>query len=169
MAVEFLPFDQQLHLVVADADMNLQVLQFDPDSTFLLGGRWGAHYLAIFSIPSLHLLFSLFPSPKQQITDASQIRNQKLVPACCTNPPSTPATSPHPCISSNPTSPYHQQPIPSRRTHWTMTTTTMKTTMTTTTMKTPPLLRPNPEVQKVLSSTKSYTHPNQALSPSSPH
>jgi hypothetical protein len=35
------------------------VLQFDPDSTFLLGGRWGAHYLAIFSIPSLHLLFSL--------------------------------------------------------------------------------------------------------------
>jgi cleavage and polyadenylation specificity factor subunit 1 len=37
MAVEFLPFDQQLHLVVADADMNLQVLQFDPDSTFPLG------------------------------------------------------------------------------------------------------------------------------------
>ncbi|CAN9345534.1 unnamed protein product [Alternaria alternata] len=32
MAVEFLPFDQQLHLVVADADMNLQVLQFDPDN-----------------------------------------------------------------------------------------------------------------------------------------
>ena len=62
MAVESLPFDQQLHLVVADADMNLQVLQFDPDSTFLLGGRWGAHYLAIFSILSLHLLFSLSPS-----------------------------------------------------------------------------------------------------------
>ena len=33
IAVDFLPFEQQLHLVVADADMNLQVLQFDPDST----------------------------------------------------------------------------------------------------------------------------------------
>ena len=50
-----------------------------------------------------------------------------------------------------------------------MTTTTMKTTMTTTTMKTPHLLRPNPAIQNTLSSTKSYTHPNQALSPSSPH
>jgi hypothetical protein len=34
VAVEFLPFEQQLHLVVADADMNLQMLQFDPDSMF---------------------------------------------------------------------------------------------------------------------------------------
>ena len=59
MAVEFLPFDEQLHLVVADADMNLQVLQFDPDSTFPLGRWWSAHYLAIFSTPSLHLLLSL--------------------------------------------------------------------------------------------------------------
>ena len=33
MAVEFLPFDEQLYLIVADADMNLQVLQFDPDRT----------------------------------------------------------------------------------------------------------------------------------------
>ncbi|KAI4613398.1 mRNA cleavage and polyadenylation factor subunit [Alternaria ethzedia] len=32
IAVDFLPFDQQLHLIVADADMNLQVLQFDPDN-----------------------------------------------------------------------------------------------------------------------------------------
>ncbi|KAL1794582.1 hypothetical protein ACET3X_006398 [Alternaria dauci] len=32
MAVDFLPFDEQLHLVVADADMNLQLLQFDPDN-----------------------------------------------------------------------------------------------------------------------------------------
>ena len=36
IAVDFLPFDQQLHLIIADADMNLQVLQFDPDSTSLL-------------------------------------------------------------------------------------------------------------------------------------
>jgi cleavage and polyadenylation specificity factor subunit 1 len=32
IATDFLPFDEQLHIVVADADMNLQVLQFDPES-----------------------------------------------------------------------------------------------------------------------------------------
>lgn len=34
LVVDFLPFEQTLHIVVADADMNLQVLQFDPESTF---------------------------------------------------------------------------------------------------------------------------------------
>lgn len=29
----FLPFEKSLSLVIADADMNLQILQFDPDST----------------------------------------------------------------------------------------------------------------------------------------
>jgi cleavage and polyadenylation specificity factor subunit 1 len=32
ITTDFLPFDEQLHIVVADADMNLQVLQFDPES-----------------------------------------------------------------------------------------------------------------------------------------
>ena len=32
LGAEFLPFDKQLHLVIADADMNLQILQFDPES-----------------------------------------------------------------------------------------------------------------------------------------
>lgn len=32
MGADFLPFENQLHLIVADAEMNLQVLQFDPDS-----------------------------------------------------------------------------------------------------------------------------------------
>lgn len=31
---DFLPHAKTLSLVVADADMNLQVLAFDPDSTF---------------------------------------------------------------------------------------------------------------------------------------
>jgi cleavage and polyadenylation specificity factor subunit 1 len=31
LAAEFLPFDQQLHMIAADADMNLQVMQFDPE------------------------------------------------------------------------------------------------------------------------------------------
>lgn len=34
ITAEFLPFEQQLHIIVADADMNIQVLQFDPESTF---------------------------------------------------------------------------------------------------------------------------------------
>lgn len=33
ITAEFLPFDEQLHFVVADADMNLQILQYDPEST----------------------------------------------------------------------------------------------------------------------------------------
>jgi len=33
IAVEFLPFNGELHILVADADMNLQILQFDPEST----------------------------------------------------------------------------------------------------------------------------------------
>jgi cleavage and polyadenylation specificity factor subunit 1 len=33
MTADFLPFEEQLHIIVADADMNLQVLQFDPDRT----------------------------------------------------------------------------------------------------------------------------------------
>lgn len=34
ITTEFLPFDEQLHVVVADADMNLQILQYDPESMF---------------------------------------------------------------------------------------------------------------------------------------
>jgi hypothetical protein len=33
IAADFLPFEEQLHIVVADADMNLQVMQFDPERT----------------------------------------------------------------------------------------------------------------------------------------
>jgi hypothetical protein len=32
LSADFLPFEKQLHLVFADADMNLQILQFDPES-----------------------------------------------------------------------------------------------------------------------------------------
>jgi cleavage and polyadenylation specificity factor subunit 1 len=33
ITTEFLPSHEQLHIVVADADMNLQILQYDPEST----------------------------------------------------------------------------------------------------------------------------------------
>lgn len=36
ITADFLPFEQQLHIVVADADMNLQILQFDPDRKSIL-------------------------------------------------------------------------------------------------------------------------------------
>jgi len=35
MTGDFLPFEKSLSMVVADADMNLQILQFDPDSKIL--------------------------------------------------------------------------------------------------------------------------------------
>ncbi|KAF2682618.1 hypothetical protein K458DRAFT_369548 [Lentithecium fluviatile CBS 122367] len=38
LGAEFLPFEKQLHLVIADADMNLQVLQFDPENPKSMGG-----------------------------------------------------------------------------------------------------------------------------------
>ena len=38
LAAEFLPFEGQLHIVLADADMNLQVLQFDPENPKSMGG-----------------------------------------------------------------------------------------------------------------------------------
>ncbi|KAF2001233.1 hypothetical protein P154DRAFT_619566 [Amniculicola lignicola CBS 123094] len=38
MTAEFLPFEKQLHMIVADGDMNLQVLQFDPENPKSMGG-----------------------------------------------------------------------------------------------------------------------------------
>ncbi|KAF3031808.1 mRNA cleavage and polyadenylation factor subunit [Didymella keratinophila] len=38
ITTEFLPFDEQLHIVVADADMNLQILQYDPENPKSAGG-----------------------------------------------------------------------------------------------------------------------------------
>ncbi|KAH6094447.1 cleavage factor two protein CFT1 [Parastagonospora nodorum] len=38
ITADFLPFEEQLHIIVADADMNLQVLQFDPDHPKSMGG-----------------------------------------------------------------------------------------------------------------------------------
>jgi cleavage and polyadenylation specificity factor subunit 1 len=39
MAADFLPFERQLHFIVADADCNLHVLQFDPDQPKSLSGQ----------------------------------------------------------------------------------------------------------------------------------
>ncbi|KAF2118574.1 CPSF A subunit region-domain-containing protein [Lophiotrema nucula] len=38
MAADFLPFEKSLHIIIADADMNLQVLQFDPENPKSMGG-----------------------------------------------------------------------------------------------------------------------------------
>lgn len=63
IAVDFLPFEEQLHLVVADADMNLQVLQFDPDST-----------LTPYHPPSIPLLMhSTRPQIRSRIPTPAQI------------------------------------------------------------------------------------------------
>ncbi|KAH6879298.1 CPSF A subunit region-domain-containing protein [Alternaria rosae] len=137
IAVEFLPFDQQLHLIVADADMNLQVLQFDPDSTYPPYPTWNHHLV------------------QPTNTHVSQTPNPKPAPASSTNPPSTPATSPHPCTLSSPTYPSLQQPTPS---HPTPTLPTTKTTWTPQPHPLHPLNNP---------STKSSTQHNPAPLPSS--
>jgi cleavage and polyadenylation specificity factor subunit 1 len=87
IALDFLPFESSLHIVVADADMNLQVLQFDPDSTSL----------SPFPSPTLSLSMS------KLLIHPSQTPNQKPVPACSTNPLSTRATSPPQCTLYTPT------------------------------------------------------------------
>lgn len=78
IAADFMPFEQQLHIIVADADMNLQVLQFDPDST---------------SIAAL--------SP-YMLTMHLQTQNLKLVHVCSINPLSIRDTSRLQRISSHP-------------------------------------------------------------------
>jgi cleavage and polyadenylation specificity factor subunit 1 len=39
MTADFLPFEGQLHVIVADADMNLQVLQYDPQRKLASSAR----------------------------------------------------------------------------------------------------------------------------------
>jgi cleavage and polyadenylation specificity factor subunit 1 len=35
MAAEFLPQEKQLYILIADADKNIHVLQYDPESKFI--------------------------------------------------------------------------------------------------------------------------------------
>jgi hypothetical protein len=127
--------------------MNLQVLQFDPDSE---------------SFPSSLSLLLLFtpstPFLKRQITNNPQTPNQKPVPASSTNPPSTPATSQHLSTSSQAISPSHQQPTPSSP----PLPPTPTPTLTNPQHPRPLLHQPNNP------STKSCTLPNPEPLPSSP-
>ena len=41
MAAEFLPHEKQLYMLAADADKNLNVLQYDPESKFM--SVWHSH------------------------------------------------------------------------------------------------------------------------------
>ena len=78
IATEFLPSDEQLHVIVADADMNLQVLQYDPESMFLPPGLM--HHTNIEKqIPNLqadHASFTNLPSTpptSQQLSHSSSL------------------------------------------------------------------------------------------------
>ncbi|KAF2013333.1 protein CFT1 [Aaosphaeria arxii CBS 175.79] len=66
LAAEFLPFEQQLHIIVADADMNLQVLQFDPENPKSVGGlrllQKSTFHTGHFPV-SMHLLKSSLKMP----------------------------------------------------------------------------------------------------------
>ncbi|KAF1833314.1 hypothetical protein BDW02DRAFT_631356 [Decorospora gaudefroyi] len=76
-SLSFLPFDQTLHIVVADADMNLQVLQFDPDNPKSEAGSrllqkstfHTAHFpstMHLLSSTTLHIPDSSPPQQQQQ-------------------------------------------------------------------------------------------------------
>jgi hypothetical protein len=82
LAADFMPFEKQLHIIVADADMNLQVLQFDPDSE-----------------SCLPLSNALLPNPAPfssnlRTNEDEQTPNQWAASVSSTNLPSIPATSP---------------------------------------------------------------------------
>ncbi|KAF2266034.1 protein CFT1 [Lojkania enalia] len=66
LAAEFLPFEKQLHVIVADADNNLQVLQFDPENPKSMGGLRLLHrstfHTGHFPV-SMHLLRSSLEMP----------------------------------------------------------------------------------------------------------
>lgn len=72
IVAEFLPFEDQLFLIVIDAEMDMHVLQYDPESKP--------------NPPS--------PAIKLSLTFPSQIPNPSLVKASSTAPPSTSATFP---------------------------------------------------------------------------
>ena len=78
MAADFLPFEKSLHIVVADADMNLQVLQFDPESK------------------SFCLLYNLLNNEIwiTNLTSHSKIQNPWAASVSSINPLSIRATSP---------------------------------------------------------------------------
>ena len=52
MALEFLPDGKQLYIIIADADCNLHVLQYDPERTYLLFTLLTHAYCAPILIPS---------------------------------------------------------------------------------------------------------------------
>lgn len=75
LAAEFMPYEQQLYIIVADGHCDIHVLQFDPERTS--------------PPPSLPP-----PNLTPLLTPSSQIPNPSPANASSTNQPSTPATSP---------------------------------------------------------------------------
>lgn len=56
-AADFLPDGKQLYLVVADADCNIHVLQFDPDSTSIPLSPNTCFEPCLWSMPTQYLPF----------------------------------------------------------------------------------------------------------------
>ncbi|CAA9957479.1 SFT1 Pre cleavage and polyadenylation specificity factor [Pyrenophora teres f. maculata] len=101
IAVDFLPFDQQLHLVVADADMNLQILQFDPDNPKSEAGSRLLHKATFHTghFPtSLHLIHSHLKLPSA--TDFAATNNNPADAFAMDTSPNT--------TTDTPQQPFHQ-------------------------------------------------------------
>ncbi|KAJ4287261.1 mRNA cleavage and polyadenylation factor subunit [Kalmusia sp. IMI 367209] len=83
LAGDFLPFEKSLSLVIADADMNLQILQFDPDNPKSMGG------LRLLHKSTFHT--GHFPSTMTLLTSALSMPSTSDFPAIDDLPPSSPA------------------------------------------------------------------------------
>jgi CPSF A subunit region len=98
IAADFLPYEKQLHIIVADADCNLHVLQFDPER------ESSPTTISYFPI-NISLPTPPNPQSTHQANNRAQTPNPSQANASSINPPSTPATSPHASPSSAPHSP----------------------------------------------------------------
>ena len=95
LAADFLPDGKQLYVVAADADCNIHVLQFDPESTSTD---------TLPTLPFLHIT-----NIERLANTTLQIPSPSPAPTSSLSQPSTPATSPPPSPSSPPL-PHHPPP-----------------------------------------------------------
>ncbi|PVI08231.1 hypothetical protein DM02DRAFT_666191 [Periconia macrospinosa] len=94
LAGEFLPFEKQLHIVIADADMNIQILQYDPDNPKSMAG------LRLLHRSTFHT--GHFPSTM------SLLQSHIQMPSTSSEFPSDPTLSPPATTSQTLHQPLHQ-------------------------------------------------------------
>lgn len=82
VAAEFLPFDGQLYLLIIDAEMDLHVLQYDPENPKSLSGTRLLHrstiHIGQFASGMALLPSTLTPMSKETMTNGDEASNESL-------------------------------------------------------------------------------------------